>query len=78
MAYVTEYGRPDLFITVTCNAKWEEIRNNVYPGQKAEERYDIVVQVFEGKIKKMMKLFTKSQIAGPITAYTYTWEWQKR
>ena len=25
MAYVGEYGKPDLFITFTCNPKWEEI-----------------------------------------------------
>ena len=25
MSYVTEFGKPDLFITFTCNPKWEEI-----------------------------------------------------
>lgn len=25
MTYVRKYGRPDLFITFTCNLKWPEI-----------------------------------------------------
>jgi hypothetical protein len=25
MAIVRQYGKPDLFITMTCNPKWEEI-----------------------------------------------------
>jgi hypothetical protein len=26
MAYVRNYGRPDLFITFTCNSAWHEIK----------------------------------------------------
>ena len=31
MSYVTEYGKPDLFITFTCNPKWDEIINELLP-----------------------------------------------
>ena len=27
MAYVTEYGKPDIFTTFTCNPDWPEIVN---------------------------------------------------
>ena len=29
MAMVPRYGRPDLFISFTCNAKWAEITENL-------------------------------------------------
>ena len=33
MTYLRNYGRPDLFITFTCNAKWNEIQAELFPGQ---------------------------------------------
>lgn len=32
MTYVQNFGRPDLFITFTCNPKWVEISNNLFAG----------------------------------------------
>ncbi|GFS98755.1 helitron_like_N domain-containing protein [Trichonephila clavipes] len=32
MAYVRHYGRPDLFITFTCNPAWDEIQELLLPG----------------------------------------------
>ena len=32
MAYVSEFGKPDLFITLTCNPYWEEITENLLEG----------------------------------------------
>lgn len=32
MAIVASYGKPDLFITITCNPKWKEILENIFPG----------------------------------------------
>ncbi|XP_029172029.1 uncharacterized protein LOC114941269 [Nylanderia fulva] len=34
MTYVRHYGRPDLFITFTCNPNWKEIQTLLLPGQK--------------------------------------------
>ena len=34
MAIVTKYGKPDWFITMTCNPKWKEIIDNLKPGEK--------------------------------------------
>ncbi|XP_065660363.1 uncharacterized protein LOC136084156 [Hydra vulgaris] len=38
MAIIKNYGKPDLFITFTCNAKWRKITENLYPGQTANDR----------------------------------------
>ncbi|XP_063981074.1 uncharacterized protein LOC135164547 [Diachasmimorpha longicaudata] len=44
---VREYGKPDLFITMTCNLKWVEITENLSDGQIASDRPDLVTRVFE-------------------------------
>ncbi|GFS15301.1 ATP-dependent helicase [Elysia marginata] len=38
MTYVRNYGRPDLFLTFTCNSKWEEITAELMPGQQSFDR----------------------------------------
>ena len=35
MSYVRIYGQPDLFITMTTNPKWAEIKTNLEHGQQA-------------------------------------------
>jgi hypothetical protein len=32
MAIVRAFGKPDLFITMTCNPKWEDITSNLIDG----------------------------------------------
>ncbi|GFY03458.1 helitron_like_N domain-containing protein [Trichonephila clavipes] len=44
MTYVRHYGRPDLFITFTCNPNWEEIQTLLLPGQQAIHRHDLTAQ----------------------------------
>ena len=41
MAIVRYYGKPSLFITVTCNPKWQEIMQALEPGQTPNDRPDI-------------------------------------
>jgi hypothetical protein len=36
MTYVRKHGRPDLFITVTCNPSWEEIHTELFEGQNTK------------------------------------------
>ena len=33
MALVRKYGKPDIFLTMTCNPNWDEIKSELYPGQ---------------------------------------------
>ena len=35
MAVIKKYGKPDLFITFTCNPKWREAVENLNPGESA-------------------------------------------
>jgi hypothetical protein len=50
MAIVRQYGKPDLFSTMTCNPKWEEIVSALKPGKIANDRPDLVTRVFVGKL----------------------------
>ncbi|XP_021732988.1 uncharacterized protein LOC110699780 [Chenopodium quinoa] len=50
MALVQRYGKPDLFITMTCNANWPEIKCELQPGEKAQDRPDIVARIFCAKL----------------------------
>lgn len=47
MTYVRSYGRPDLFITFTCNPKWQEITSELTAGQSSVHRHDITARVFK-------------------------------
>ncbi|KAL6661674.1 hypothetical protein ACP70R_001058 [Stipagrostis hirtigluma subsp. patula] len=33
MALVRKFGKPDIFLTMTCNPNWDEIKRELYPGQ---------------------------------------------
>ena len=41
MTYVRCQGRPDLFITYTCNQKGPEKDTQLMPGQKSHDRHDL-------------------------------------
>ncbi|GFX79541.1 ATP-dependent DNA helicase [Trichonephila clavipes] len=57
--YVRNYGRPDLFITMTCNPAWPEITRELIPGQNSTDRHDLTARVFKVKVKKLVALLTK-------------------
>ena len=78
MTYVRKYGRPDLFITFTCNPAWPEIQGHLLLGQKSTDRHDLIARVFKQKLTNMMNLITKSSIFGDTQCWMYSIEWQKR
>lgn len=46
MTYVRKHGRPDLFITFTCNSSWLEIKENIIYRQAPMDCYDIIARFF--------------------------------
>lgn len=50
MAIVRSVGKPDLFITFTCNPNWPEITSALKPGQVAADRPDLTNRVFKLKV----------------------------
>ncbi|UYV65486.1 hypothetical protein LAZ67_3004489 [Cordylochernes scorpioides] len=78
MAYVRKYGRPDLFITFTCNPDWPEIKLMQFSTQGAFVRHDLVARIFQLKVTKLIDLITKGDVFGKPQCWCYTIEWQKR
>lgn len=71
-------GKPDLFVTMTCNPTWPKIDNELEIGQSPPDRPDIVMRVFELKLRAMMDEITKKNVLGETIAFCYTIEFQKR
>lgn len=70
MAICRFYGPPDLFITFTCNPKWQEIADALafILGQKPEDRPDIVSRVFKLKVDELVSLLKKGTYFGKARA----------
>ncbi|VDM97175.1 unnamed protein product, partial [Onchocerca ochengi] len=77
IAYVRQYGCPDLFITFTCNPAWDDIQNLLHPGQLTMERHDITARVFRQKLKSLMVFMVKHEVFGSVRCWMYSVEWQK-
>ncbi|XP_055527993.1 uncharacterized protein LOC129720539 [Wyeomyia smithii] len=78
LTYVRRYGRPDLFITFTCNPLWQDIKDLLFPGQSPSDRHDLIARVFKQKLSILLQLITKSHVFGELNAWMYSIEWQKR
>ncbi|XP_055387399.1 uncharacterized protein LOC129616004 [Condylostylus longicornis] len=78
MAMVRKFGRPDLFITFTCNPKWSEILSELKSFQNSSDRQDLVIRVFNLKLKEFLDDIVKKRIFGEVIAYVYVIEHQKR
>jgi len=78
ISIVRKFGKPDLFITFTCNPRWLEITENLGTHTLANDRPDLVARVFHVKLKALMDDITVGRIFGNVNAYVYTVEFQKR
>ncbi|KAG6711434.1 hypothetical protein I3842_05G052700 [Carya illinoinensis] len=78
MALVQRYGKPDIFLTTTCNPNWQEISNELRLHEESQNRSDLVARVFRAKLEELKDRLFKQQIFGKVSAYVYIIEHQKR
>ena len=78
MAIIRKRGKPDLFVTFTCNPKWREISDELNPGEQANDRPDIVTRVFRLKLKALMDEILNGHVLGKVTGNVWVVEFQKR
>ena len=78
MALVRKYGKSDIFLTMTCNPNWDEIKNELYPRQEAQDRPDLVARVFRVKLEELRRWLLHNDILGKVRAYVYVIEFYKR
>nr|GEZ10845.1 hypothetical protein [Tanacetum cinerariifolium] len=78
MTLVQDAEKPDIFLTMTCNLNWPKIVENLYEGQTAQDRPDLVTRVFYAKLEYLKhQLFTK-HILGVVSSHVYVIEFQKK
>lgn len=72
LAVCKEYGHPDLFITFTCNPKWEKIQVAVQSSGSYDVsvRPDLIARVFKMKLDAMLADFIKNSVLGRVQAGT--------
>jgi hypothetical protein len=77
MAKVRKFGKPDLFVTFTCNHKWKEITNALLAGQTPKDRPELVTRVFNLKLDIFLKDI-KDDVFGNVFAKIWVIEFQKK
>ena len=79
MMYIRMYGNATYFITMTCNPKWFEIKENHLENQLPHDRPDMVAREFSLKMKLFIKYLTGPHgLFGNCIAHDVSVEYQKR
>ncbi|XP_027156334.1 uncharacterized protein LOC113757127 [Coffea eugenioides] len=78
MTLVQKFGKPDIFLTMTCNPNWPEIKEHLIEKEEAQNHPDLIVRVFRAKFEELKNEILKKNIFGEVAAYTYVIEFQKR
>ncbi|GBN45350.1 hypothetical protein AVEN_165962-1 [Araneus ventricosus] len=78
MVMVRKFGKPNLFLTFTCNPSWFEVLNCMEGVQRPEDRPDIIIHVFNMKLKELSEGICNHGIFGTVLTYIYVIEFQKR
>ncbi|KAL5130922.1 Replication protein A DNA-binding subunit C [Glycine soja] len=72
MAICSHVGFPNLFITLTCNPNWPEIRRVLaHLNLKPIDRPDLISRVFRLKYEQMLFDLTKKHLLGKVVACEY-------
>ena len=78
MAIVRTYGKPDLFVTFTCNPKWPEITRALQQQQSASDRPDLCARVFKMKLDLLLSDLCEKHVLGRVIGSVHVVEFQKR
>ena len=78
MAIIAKFGKPDLFLTFTCNPKSQSIAENLPTGVNAENRPDLVTRVFNRQLHELLYDIKHRHILGKLVAMIYVIEFQER
>ncbi|RAL48781.1 hypothetical protein DM860_001101 [Cuscuta australis] len=78
MALVQRFGKPDLFLTITCDPNWPEIKESLRYADEVQNRPDLIARILNGRIHELKIDLFQRKIYGEVSAYTYVIEFQKR
>ncbi|KAI5394306.1 hypothetical protein KIW84_061119 [Lathyrus oleraceus] len=78
MAIVLNGGKPDIFLTMTCNPSWSEITSELLPFQTPQDHPDLLTRIFRLKFDKLKDDVINKGVLGKVKSYMYVIEFQKR
>ncbi len=67
MARIYKFGKPNFFVTFTCNPKWKEIIDVLLPRQTTKDHPELVTRVFNLKLDTLLKDI-KDSVLGNVIA----------
>ncbi|XP_050878562.1 uncharacterized protein LOC127082372 [Lathyrus oleraceus] len=78
MAIVLNNGKPDIFLTMTCNPSWIEITSELGLHQTPQDRLDLLTRIFRSKFEQLKDDVINKGVLGRVKTYMYVTEFQKR
>lgn len=66
MVSVQRFGKPDLFVTITYNPNWPEIKQELGAIDLVQDRLDLVTRIFRAKLEELKDYLFKKQVFGPL------------
>ncbi|XP_022849873.1 uncharacterized protein LOC111371960 [Olea europaea var. sylvestris] len=78
MALVQKFGKPDIFLTITCNPNWPELKDQLRYNDESQNRLDLLTRIFRAKLEELKIDIFKNKIFGSATAYIFVIEFEKR
>jgi hypothetical protein len=76
LALCRRYGKPSLFITITCNPAWPEIASQLERGQTASDIPVVVCRIFKAKVALALRYIKRH--FGKVIYIVRVFEFQKR
>ncbi|XP_022853134.1 uncharacterized protein LOC111374654 [Olea europaea var. sylvestris] len=77
MTIVQRYGKPYIFLTITFNSNWSEIKEKLKHNDEVQYRPNLIARVFKAKLEELKKDLYKENIIGPVIAHIYVIKFQK-
>ncbi|XP_050916372.1 uncharacterized protein LOC127131496 [Lathyrus oleraceus] len=78
MTIILNGGKPNIFLTMTCNPSWSEITSELLPFQTPQDRPDLLTRIFRSKFEKLKDDVINKGVLGKVKSYMYVTEFQKR
>ena len=78
MAIVLKEGKPDIFLTMTCNPSWSEIVSKLNPTQTPQDRPDLTTRIFRAKFEQLKQDVITKGVLRKVKSYIYVTKFQKR
>lgn len=77
MAIVLNNGKPDIFLTMTCNPSWIEITSELGLHQTPQDRPDLLTRIFRSKFEQLKDDVINKGVLGRVKSYMYVTKFQK-